>query len=251
MGKRQGEHGLPVKLLHPTLVSFNLLSLFVSFWNTTKETGRRKLVEQSHSHCFNTVTLSQSDNLNCCVWRVCIESRLAERITGVELGWWLVDSSQLLWGPYSITTLTRVWYGQGVGSQKVLLCSWFLSKAHRQTPAHTATANTECDQSNRDFITIFWYFCRQAELVSPCSCMYWQIHALLDCRSFGWRYGWVVCGNSLQTVTKIRIGSFHFFARSLDYPHFQLFSALIWWFDLRRSHTCNPERQKLWVGSRG
>ena len=96
----------------------------------------RKLVEQSHSPCFNKVMLSQSDYSNCCVWRVCIETRLAERITGIELGW-LVDSSPLLFGPYSITTLTRVWYGQGVGSQKVLLYSWFLSQAHRQTSLHS------------------------------------------------------------------------------------------------------------------
>ena len=76
--------------------------------------------------------LSQSDFELCRLWRACIETRLAERITGIELGW-LVDSSQLILSPYSITTLTRAWDGQGVGSWKVLLYSWFLSAAHQQT----------------------------------------------------------------------------------------------------------------------
>lgn len=82
--------------------------------------------------CFNTEQLSQSDFELCRLWRACIETRLAERITGIEQGW-LVDSSQLRLGPYSISTLTRAWDGQGVGSWKVLLYSWFLSAAHQQT----------------------------------------------------------------------------------------------------------------------
>ena len=72
----------------------------------------------------------------------------------------------------------------------------------------------ECDLSNQDFITIFWNFCRQAEF-----CLLLQLQILTDAVIWWHMQSWTLeglgggglRGSSLQTVTDIEIGFFHFF----------------------------------------
>ena len=96
----------------------------------------------------------------------------------MELGW-LVDTSQLLLGPYSVTTLTRVWDGQGVGSDNssfVLLILIHGSSADQAT--YTATSNMEV-------ILQFKILSRVSETFadkqgSASSWKYWQMLLSLD-----------------------------------------------------------------------
>ena len=109
----------------------------------------------------------------------------------MELGW-LVDTSQLLLGPYSITTLTRVWDGQGVGSDNssfVLLILIHGSSADQAT--YTATSNMEVILQFKILSRVSETFADKQSSVSSSSWKYWQVLLSLDTCNPGLQKRWL------------------------------------------------------------
>ena len=135
--------------------------------------------------------LSRSDYLNCCLWRACIETRLAERITGMQLGW--LVRRQLLFGVRTQRESGMV----KVSDPKIFFCTPDSYPSLICRPTYTDSAIMESDLKITNIINNFWDFCRHSLLSNAVN--FWNMQSL-TAEAFGFLGGLISGrGNTSKT----------------------------------------------------
>ena len=112
----------------------------------------------------------ESDCLRWCLWWACIESRLAERITGMQLGW--LVRRQLLFGVRTQRESGMV----KVSDPKIFFCTPDSYPSLICRPTYTDSAIMESDLKITNIINNFWDFCRHSLLSNAVN--FWNMQSL-------------------------------------------------------------------------
>ena len=105
-----------------------------------------------------------------CLWWTCIESRLAERITGMQLGW--LVRRQLLFGVRTQRESGMV----KVSDPKIFFCTPDSYPSLICRPTYTDSAIMESDLKITNIINNFWDFCRHSLLSNAVN--FWNMQSL-------------------------------------------------------------------------
>ena len=190
-GGGEREQRLPAELLHHQ--PFFSLG-FIYFFSEINESGKidRKQLKTQLSFFFllNWRTFEwtyESDCLRWCLWWACIESRLAERITGMQLGW--LVRRQLLFGVRTQRETGMV----KVSDPKIFFCTPDSYPSLICRPTYTDSAIMESDLKLTNIIKNF--FCRHSLLSNAVN--FWNMQSL-TAEALGF-LGGLILGNSLKT----------------------------------------------------
>ena len=115
-----------------------------------------------------------------CLWWACIESRLAERITGMQLGW--LVRRQLLFGVRTQRESGMV----KVSDPKIFFCTPDSYPSLICRPTYTDSAIMESDLKITNIINNFWDFCRHSLLSNAVN--FWNMQSL-TAEAFGFLGG--------------------------------------------------------------